>query len=414
MNTSLDAELSYRSSHTATEVVTSHLEPGEKILWSGRPNVELALGHDRQRSRQRALLNTVVMVGILAFMMYQLRETLGVENLQEILDVLLEASLLFVAVPTVVVVAIIILSRVFKLRDRSRLHRYFNSLSYGMTNRRLLIVEGDQVTHEFGPDDLGTLYVNRRTGDCNDLILGVNSRRSSRTQVINKWYWERSHHGFKAIPNIDGMKRRIEGWIRAHRERAGEQVADFIEDSATSGHGISCASTRRIENDQWGLKVNVPEEWQVKTRKRRKPYGTIFLDMERWKEANASGDWNVLHIAGPAHASVEVHLDECEPTMTAESLVNSTLGNMFGGRVSETEKNLSLGRFPGFAVTRRTAIASENDRTGKTGRVALRRLAVFHDGRRQVAVVSTWPEGADTLKLAIEAIAGSIEIAEKR
>lgn len=81
----------------------------------------------------------------------------------------------------------------------------------------------------------------------------------------------RSHSGFKALPNAEAIKSRIEEWVEAHVNRAAAEVGDFVRESP-----------------------------------------------------QALNDWNVVREQGPADATVEMHSDEIpEPTSTYENTMRT-------------------------------------------------------------------------------------------
>ena len=63
-------------------------------------------------------------------------------------------------------------------------------------------------------------------------------------------------------------------------------------------------------------------------------------------------------------------------------------------------------------MTRRNELQVDLDvnRANVAAVVAPERLAVLHDGRRQVCVVSTWPEDSPDLKRAVDSVVESIAI----
>ena len=393
------------SAPSAEQRISALLRHRERILWTGRPNVEQAVAFSSKRNWRKVLTSFLPIVIVISVALYQLMQALDIDNLRDLIDALPDETLLMLAVPFVIVVAIYLLPRLFKMDSKSRLSRYFESLSYGITNQRLLIVENDKLAHAFRPDEVGELKVINRTEGCDDLLWSVSEPTSD---DMNPWQRERATIGFKAISNVMDVKRRIEKWINTHQKRAGQAVADFISDS--SSPGLTHASTRKIMNPKLGLAIDVPEEWKIKARRRRKAYGTIFLDFERWKDPQATDDWNVLRIEGPARTSVEIHVDDGDPVLTLEDLRDSKIGSLFGGgEVVATKEGLVRREFRGFSVTRRIVVAE--DATDIRGaRAVMRRQTVFTNPRRQLAIVSTWPDGAEALQQAVDVIEKSLEI----
>ena len=266
----------------------------------------------------------------------------------------------------------------------------------------MLILKDEKIQYALLPKDIGSIYLRSVAPGYGDVIFRV-VRRSDHDPLDREIR-------FDAIRDAEGMRRRIEDWMQSHQQEAAREVDNFATASASRQAGDPAEGVRRIINHRWGLQIDVPDSWEVKVRKRRKPYGTIFLDSENWQSPEASDDWNVLHAEGSVTVSVELHVDETRPTLSYEKLLNSTLQKMFGGELVESSESLSLAGFQGFSVTRRLVQSQQDVKTGARGRATMRKLIAFHDGRRQIAMILTWPAEDARLEKAVAAIATSLSV----
>lgn len=171
------------------------------------------------------------------------------------------------------------------------------------------------------------------------------------------------------------------------------------------------AGARTIRNDRYGVTVSIPDNWAIKVRKRRKPYGRVFLDFERWKTPDALPDWNVLKAEGDYLTDFEMHLDQVrKPVMVYQKARHSALINAVTGAIVESDGDLSRGNFTGFSITRRHVEHRPDQGGADRDRPALRRWMMLHDGQLQIGAVMTWPEDSGPLKQAMSKVVDSIRV----
>ena len=423
-----------KMAESAEQVVRQILEPGEKVEWTGRPHLE-TLQLPAKRYKKRRLLTRLLAIPIYLVAIYFglkfLLSRLGFENLQQVDELkqfLEDEGLMERLVPAaiglgVVILIIIVLlvgSKHFKL-GRADMHaKWARSLTYAITNRRLLILEGENIAFQFQPENLSEVRIRERTPGYADVIV---RELDEDRQVLGKKRvgrelrpTHRSNHsyiGFKALPNAEAIKSRIENWVEAHTASAAKEVEDFVRDTRPTRRRDQPRGSVEVVNQQFGLRLHVPEEWEIKVRSRPRPYGRVFLDNENWQPIEAEYDWNVVRVEGPAHASIEVHLDEVpEPVTTYEQTTGSKLAKFLGVKYLESDPALEWDRFTGYSVTHRKMV-SELGVSGASGdheRPALSKSATLHDGRLQLGVITTWPEGSDDLRQAVEKIASTMQV----
>lgn len=391
-------------SESAEDVVARVLEPGETIVWAGRPNADV-MTRQIESGRPGAVRAGVLLVAVAAFVYFGMDGRSGVA-LPDSPD-----EILYVARANVVPLTILlgIVATFFLLRKKgwdpaSSYARWARSLAYAITDRRLLILENGEVSHELGPEDFGEPRICDRGEGHSDVefkrILRSSDSRSSR------YGRDRRQIAFKALLDAEDIRRKVEDWRRQHREREEEQVAEFLEGSARpSVMSGASQGTRTIRNEHYGLTMNVPETWDVKVRKRRKPYGRIFLDFARWKSPDELTDWNVIRAEGDFHTSIEVHLDLVRKRVVVyQQARNSSLVNAVAGDIVETDEALRYGRFEGFSITRNHVVHGSAQSAGDIGRPALNRYIMLHDGRMQVGVNMVWPQDSEPLRRAVHKV----------
>ena len=387
-----------RSSASAEQQVARVLEPGERLLWSGKANSDAV----RARAQRFALPLPLVLLLFNGLFLWMFSRTLGIHGVGDLIDTLSGHRDLALIVIAAILIPLIgsVLGRRFGFDRTSQRCRYLARFSYGLTDRRVLILKDEKIQYALSPKDIGSIYRNSRAPGYGDLIFRLiqNSDYNPGGREIR----------IDAIRDAEGVRRRIEDWIRGHQEQAAREVDQFVHAGAHSQAGNIAEGIQRIINHRWGLQIDVPDNWETKVRQRRKPYGTIFFDSENWQSPEALDDWNVLHTEGPVTVSVELHVDETRPTLGYEKLLNSTLQKMFGGELVESRESLSLGGFQGFSVTRRLVQSRQDVKTGAKGRAIMRKLIAYHDGRRQIAMISTWPAEDARLEKAVAAIVTSL------
>jgi hypothetical protein len=88
------------------------------------------------------------------------------------------------------------------------------------------------------------------------------------------------------------------------------------------------------------------------------------------------------------------------------------LADSIAGEVVESEPDIEINGVRGYFVTRRRELMLDSV-TNKAGYAAIdapERRTVLHDGRRQVYVLSSWPERSSQLRCAVDAVVNSIEL----
>lgn len=318
-------------------------------------------------------------------------------------------------VPIVVVLAVMILPKMFKVDPKSRLDRYFNSLTYAITTDRLLILEGNKIYDAYTPEQARQPIIRDRVPGYSDVLLEQRSRSGidgTSSKSRDPVFRERRHAGFKALPNAQEIKQRIEDWIQDYHQQAAREVSDFVKATPEQKTTDEPRGGTRIVNQTLGLELSTPGEWKVQVRTKKKPQGKIFLDKEQWQEPGRDNSWNLVRIEGPSRCRIEVEVFETEPTVTFEKLATNKLADSMAGPVVDSESDYTINGLRGFTVTRRndTILDRQAEGAGAAAIVAPERHTVLHDGRRQIYVISSWPEDSEDLKRAVDTVVESIEV----
>jgi hypothetical protein len=231
---------------------------------------------------------------------------------------------------------------------------------------------------------------------------------------------ERDIVAFKALADAESVLTRVEAWLSEH-VRAAETDVGAAESArgpspgstAAGGHLPSEADAdsglRHVTLATPGVRAAFPIAWQVRVRRKKKPYGRVFLDREDWRDPDEPGEWNVVRADGPLRCSVEIEVFDTQPTVTFESLSNSRLGDAAAGPVAATDRDVRINGLTGFAVTRRNDLEVDHLGTARVAAVVvLARTTVLYDAGRQICARSTWPEESDDLARAVDESVRSI------
>jgi hypothetical protein len=393
------------------DVLHQVLEPGEQIIWSGRPDVSaMVQGVGTKRFGSAGPLVVLATTAAAAWLIARRR---GLDT-----GALLEALTRDGAwVYVLVAIAIMLLPLLLRMAgvdlSGAKQHRkWARSLTYGITDRRLLILEDDEIEWACEPDDLGPIRLHERTPTHGDLVFRQRSGGGEKQTVYSR---DRQRIGFKALPDPERLKEVVERWREAHRTGAERQAASFLEpvEWAAAVEEGAPSRRRRVENPRYGLTVTFPEAWEVEVRKRGAPYGKFAFELEKWLPLEDSTDWNVIRGKGPYHTSVEIHLDVVpEPVVSLEEMMDSWIYKAFAGELLDTDDAVRWGRFRGFSATRRHVEHAADQGSEDIERPAFMRSTFLHDGRLQVGITVTWPEGSDPLEAVVDKVVREMTLTE--
>lgn len=380
----------------AESVVSRVLEPGEELIWAGRPELERPVPRG---SRYRKVIAVAIIAAVPIFAYRVLPDSFALkELLQEV-----GAGTMAMVIGGFALFALLL---IFLPGPAARLQRYMQRLTYAITSRRLLILEGDKVTDAYPPERLFRPRIRERAPGYADVVFGEWGGDATRDVVTR----ERREVAFKGLRNARDVKEWVDNWLAEYLRKAEAEVAEFL-DRRPAGQDSSRGG-RRIENRQIGLRLDVPETWSVKVRYKKSPVGSFGLDLANWQPPDTAGDWNALLLDGPARCKVELEVFETEPTLSFEDLSEGRLADSVAGEVVESERNIEINGVRGCFVTRRRELMLDSV-TNKAGYAAFdapERRTVLHDGRRQVYILSSWPERSSQLERAVDEVVKSIRL----
>lgn len=305
-------------------------------------------------------------------------------------------------------------TRTGQLLPSRKLRPWAESLSYAMTDRRLLILEGEVITDSYTPDllrvepqllirgpDHGDVLFEK--GEIEKTFPTAPDRSLIKDSFDKAIANEQNTKAFKALPDAESVMRRLEDWIQTHRARAEKSLQNFLE--RRSPDEETC---RRIENPRLGLTMLLPAVMRIRVRKRSLPTGKSGMDLMNWTELGASADWNTLEarLPPPSDLSIEITVEETPAVRRVKKLTGGIQGLIFrllGGKILEVDEDVIRDEFSGFSVTRRLLQRGE-------GTPQLRRDLVLHDGRRQLSIVTEWEESSRLQESVLAAIVDSLKL----
>ena len=390
------------------DMVRDVLEPGEELLWYGGPDIEAGAEGGRRGGAAGFL---VVLAGVVGLTYYQTNR-MGMSVGETFRLILANNPMALYGLAAVF--ALLIAARVFGFDSRGRLRRHFAKHAYGLTDRRVIVVEGKSVT-SFRGDQLDQPRVVERANGYDDVIFGtrrVGAGTDGRTRDPIRL--EQRTIGFKAIPNAEEIRGRLVEWIEGEIAESAESVTDFVESQAegTSIGFAAKAGTNTVRHAGSGMTIDYPDEWSVQVRKKKKPFGKTFLDSEKWKELHESHDWTLIRLEGPLGCTVDAEVFETPPTAEYDSMVNSRLASLMG-EVIDSDPMYEQNGLRGFTVARRSPVQA-NAATGTAGIASVVtpfRYTVLHDGRYQITLISKWPENSPELSAAVDLVVRSARLA---
>lgn len=346
----------------ATEQLVSRaLQAGETLLWSGRPDVDVLVAH---RADESAL--TPITRG----------------------------------------------PRSGQLIPSRQLRPWAASLSYAITSQRLLIFEDDVVTDAYRPEHVRlrdaprTLPRGPLHGDVVfDSVVGEDSwfpHAPDPSRVSNSFdpavNAERAVKAFKALADVDDVRRQVADWLRDHQDRVQRSLREFLGRRSAATEG-----SQRVRNDRLGMTVLLPAHLDIRVRERGRPSGTSAAEEENWRSLADADDWNTLEARAGADFHVELELmDTPEPTITLQWLKGGVFSRLFTGKLLAVRERLTHGSFQGFSVTRRV---------GAPRKSVLCQTMLF-DGHRQLYIQGRWIDAMTDGEQAFEAIVDSLEVAD--
>ncbi len=390
------------------QVVSQALESSEKLIWSGQPDVETmakTMGRRHQRWNWRVPLAAAILIGGALYIAPQ-----ALRMFQD----------RFGAAWVLVVLSPLALALIINYLRSGRSRRYARSLAYGITDKRLLILEDGKVTLAFRPSQVKWAERRDRAGapGLSDLIweehrLSSTGRSGGTNDPVQL---EAARIGFKAQPNGEELLQRIESWRQGHLDATAREARDFVESRQENQGKPRPTGGRRIKSPALGFSIEAPEAWQVEVRRKKLIFGKTGVDWteNKWSSPDDSPDWNVVRLKNDVDSLVELQVHETPPINTLEQMANPKLPKAIlkSMQLADQEPEFAVNGLRGFYLTRLLQGKGESGMAlGETSDLAqwYQRQHVLHDGQRQYYVLSMWPKESPEQGEICEAIVSTLQ-----
>ena len=392
------------------------LAPGEKILWSGVPDLK---GLFLKRQVLTALLFFVlIIVIVLLDEFYQINKYEFEEGLIAIDDIPfmlqnffleLDLSTFFSTERYMMFGVFFILLAVIMYLKLIPIKKYFKEQVYAITNRRLLVLQDGRLMRyeggeaSFEPHDLVTVELHKRGRHYGDVIFARNSGQFRRKVVANNRDPVREAKlsiGFKVQKNSGELLKRVHDWQRDAGIQMDKQLAEFLQAKTKGGS----ASIEKIENSRIGLKMIAPVNWKVTVKKGDKSFDRSPQSRGGWKPLGESDDWNRVNIFGTAVYQLEVGFF---PTNQ-----HTTYKEQARGRLVDSSENFQFAGRKGFMFEIKRDMNSRFEPAGPimTGIVFSVKTIVLQAAGREIVIVATYADEAAASTQVIKRMLESMRI----
>ncbi|MEE4172733.1 MAG: hypothetical protein V2I57_00595 [Xanthomonadales bacterium] len=397
---------------THRAAIEAVLQPGETLEWSGGPDpvvMKKTLGKRKRKFPLAGLGIAVIVVVVLVMNAGDVDWAGMIRAAPHMAAEAMETRTTGLSGYLPFLIAALVVGGIFWLRRRQA-GAHVDNLSYGITDRRVLIVRKGEIYESWNPAELQRYEMNERVGaeGFHDIIWGrrrlSHSSDDSRPSPLEL---EKARVGFKALPDGPAVLARLDAWRKAH-DRQAEQASRAVlaEDAAASG------ALERLVHPRLGFSIELPTSWDTHVRYKKLVFGKFGIDTttDRWSTPEAAGDWNVVLAKDAMNAEVMLEVAETPPTVTLDGMTNSRAFKMFAreAELFDRQPELKIGGMPGFGfsmrlpgsyspMVSRPGKVQAPSRDGNDERFIVLYQAVLHDGRYQYYLRAIWAEG-DTLQ----------------
>lgn len=296
---------------------------------------------------------------------------------------------------------------------------WVSRLAYGITDRRVLVLESGGIVEEYTAADISEPQIRpRRFTSHADVVWGRRVRIGGRDRNgRNRVKAEKLLLGLKGLSEVDcdDVVRHIKNLRQtmfADSTEAAQAFVEQLEDEGPAGQGAG-GPVRTIRNSALDFSVDVPESWTTEFRKARVVFGKWGVESApQWHgDPDAIPDWNVVKTQTNSGTSVEIQVAVTKPKLTLEGMLTSGAAKMTGmTEALEQEPEVNINGLPGFYLTRSRESRNEAVATGDIVDLGTYhyRQYVLHDGTKQYYVIMTWAADAESEKTICESIVGSL------
>jgi hypothetical protein len=355
--------------------LTPHLQPGERVLWQGHPEL-------------RGLLPLSTVVPMLFFVAIAIAvPTIIVVTGQD--DVPFWFPLLTGGFAGGIAAIVVLVQK-----------HTAESTVYALTERRTLHVAGARVVRSEGAERMEEIRVARRGSRHGDVYWRTERRtsgsgkgRSTRTVLI----------GFAGVPEPEAVASVVTAWkagILAHSAERAARFADAVEDGRVEDL-VRAGEAQRISAPEAGVRFFAPADW-------RRVDGGNVTDLRaaggivQMIQAVTRGG-NTIRVMSPGGGAFEVVAGNGPPPQSFEQ-ASAPRG---GFQLISADPEVRIGPWTGFAVAHKVTGVNLFGFTMFAADVLQREVTLDLGGRHLLVRMSA-PTGAHDLQRALDAISQTL------
>lgn len=304
-----------------------------------------------------------------------------------------------------------------------KLKCWVTSLTYAITDKRILILKGEQIEQAFTLSDVLQTQISERKGapGFKDLIWekrAIERRTSSgNVRYVSPLECEQAETGFKALADADSVKHILDSWINTQKNalqqvddnfissQSADTVNEVIDDSVKSSNSILYASPL------YGFSIDFPASWDITSRYRKLAFGKWGIEREAvWSTPDNKPKWNVIRGQNETNTHVELQVQKIAPFNNPKSLMSSTASLLGAGEVIDSNPDISINGIPGFYVTRHCGSAGSILPSQIKDMLSYwyMRQYILHDGQYQYYIEAMWPAEDDGQREVCETVIATL------
>jgi hypothetical protein len=317
--------------------LTIRIEPGERVLWQQQPGTTAPTPSESSAAQRWG-----IGLGVLAAVLTRL------------------ADVSWFGATIVFLIAAIATATFLKRSARLSAGR-----CYAITDRRLLIVDGDE-TRAFAPTDVTWLDVRKHTDGTADLVWGEEKPSLGSTTNPDQHGWKASARftfpyrrlsiGFLGLPASEPAESLIRTWLDRHHGRAAAGIpagADPASDRSDAATVAISEDWQRITQPDFGFEMAIPSTWRWQTAhvKLLRILGIPFLPGEtKWSDTPQPG-WNTLTTCSEdGKPALQVTLDPERMPANLDAVLNDRWAKIVNLGTLESDPDVRIGSLAGFSV----------------------------------------------------------------
>lgn len=398
-------EQDYSPTESAEQQIDRIKDSRERRLWAGRPNADAmkkGTGHGASRTNWIMLIVGGAIIAAVGSAAYKGGQ-LGVSGLTESFNWPLVGIVAF---------TLFTIGRHF-LKNRSDVENWAEGLTYGITDRRLLVLRDGVIEREYSISEVNQpVLVDRQNAPgYSDIIWGQTApemQSGNRGHKRTARQTEELRVGFKALSDGEAVMEKTGAWRTAHLQESAEKAEAFV-----SSVREDSSERHQIRNSTHRFSIEVPDTWDLMVRHRRLVFGKWGIEKEaQWGTEKSISDWNVLRVEADVGSYVELQVHETKPINTLDDMLNSKAAQQVGlTKVIDQNADFELSGMRGFYLTRERRGRSNAISTGQTQDVSTwhMRQYILHDGQRQYYFETVWPADSDAQRDICTAIVATLK-----